>query len=196
MKKKICIIISLFVIMFIVYFGVRQYVANNSDKDSLTTVESDIKLLSEEYPTKILVYGETLDFDKKIITNNISKISYDTLKKTENYMYQLIVINDLSGKNVLSDEEWMIIKEVLMSNKDINFLYLGNKQFEKIINIGIVEGEITMFQDGDLSLGLFYEGETAISVYGSYTSKLGSSQKDICEVIMREQAYSIQVGNQ
>lgn len=196
MKKKICISILLVLFIFVGFLLLRKYVANNSDKDSITTAESDIKLLSENYPTNILIYGDMLDFDKKISTNSISKISYDALKKTESYMYQLIVINDLSGKNVLLDEEWEIIKEVLMSNKTINFLYLGNKQFEKIINIGIVEGDITMFQDGDLSLGLFYEGETAISVYGTYTTSLGSSQKDICEAIMREQAYSIEVGNQ
>ncbi|MBQ2981665.1 MAG: hypothetical protein IJD58_06010 [Lachnospiraceae bacterium] len=200
MKKKIIIkivlIILLVFILVIGFFLVREYVARNSDKDSMTTVENDIEILSKEYPTLMHIYGEELKFDDSISTNNISQITSDIFRRTDDYDYQLLIINDLSGKNVLSDDEWMIIKEVLMSNNDINFLYLGNKQFDKIIEVGIVEGDRTMFQDGDLSLGLFYEGETAISVYGTYTSTLGKSQKDVCEAIMREQAYSIKIGNE
>lgn len=196
MKKKIIIVVLLLVILIVGFFAIREYVAQNSDKDALTTVESDIKLLSKEYPTRILVYGEMLEFDDRITTESISEITFDTLKKSEEYIYQLIIINDLNGKNVLSQDEWNIVSDVIKEDNDINFLYLGNKQFEKIVEAGIVESDLTAFEDGDLSLGVFYEGKTAISVYGTYTSALGTNQNDICEAIMREQVYSIKIGNE
>lgn len=196
MKKKIIIIILLLLILCVAFFVVKEYVARNSDKDSLTTVESDILLLSEEYPTRILIYGEMLEFDSKIATEAITEITYDSLNKSEEYAYQLIVVNDLNGKNVLSDDEWKIINDVVKADIDINFLYLGDEQFDKIFEAEIVEKDITAFQDGDLSLGLFYEGKNAISVYGTYTSMSGTTQNEVCEAIIHEQAYSIRAGNE
>ncbi len=196
MKKRIIIIISCIVFLAAMPFVIRKIVAGNSDKGTLSTVENDIILLSQKYPTKILVYGEKLDFDEKITVENIFEITYDTMKKTGNYAYQLIIINDLNGKSVLSQEEWKIIDDVVKTDADINFLYLGDKQFEKIIEAGIVEEDITAFEDGDLSLGLFHEGKRAVCVYGTYTSLYGTDRNRICELIMREQAFSIEMGNQ
>lgn len=196
MKKKIIIVVLCIIFLVVAFFGIKEIVLRNSDRGSISTVESDIILLSQEYPTKFLVYGESIDFDEKITSENILEINYETLKKSQNYEYQLIIINDLSGKNVLSEDEWKIINDVVKSDISINFLYLGDKQFDKIIEAGIVEKDISAFEDGDLSLGVFYEGKTAVSVYGTYTSMSGTTQNAICEAIMREQAYSIEMGNE
>jgi len=71
---------------------------------------------------------------------------------------------------------------------------LGDGQFEEILEAKLVEGKITYFEKGDLSVGLFYEGETAISVYGSVTPLTSVDQNSICKAVMREQVYSMELG--
>ena len=196
-KKIFIVAIALVAIGIVSFFIVKHFIGADSDNDSgITTAEKDIQILSEKYPTKILVYGEMLEFDDAIATENITEITEETLKKDDEFMYELIVINDLSGKYALSDEAWKIIEKVVNSGNDVNFIYLGNVQFDKIFDAKIVDRESLSLGNSDLSVGVFYEGETKTSVCGTYTSESGTTQKDICEAVMREEVYSIQLGNE
>lgn len=192
MRKKIIIAIAIALVMlFVGYLVVIQILNSQEEEGYVVSKEGDILLLSEGYPTQILIYGEDLGFDERLSVELIDSITAENIKRDESFEHLLIIINDLDGKSDLTEEEWNIIANEVKSSTRSNFIYLGENQFEKILNTGIIEGELTAFQDGDLSVAAIYEGDTLISVYGTYTYYDRNMQGDICELILRSLAFGV-----
>lgn len=191
MGKKIGIIVVIILLVAGVAVLAVKLFDKSKSKETLTGAESDLNVLTKEYPTEILVYGAALEFDEKIATKNITEITSESLKKDSKYQYHLIVVNDLSAQYPLTDDQWNLIKGILDSGNDTSFFYLGNKQFDKICELGIVDAEASEIPNGNLSIGAFYRGGTKTTVTGTYTTAFPMTQKSICEAIMHEQAYSI-----
>ena len=203
MKKKtkirllITILTLLLIGVFIVFELLHLRTKNNkiSSTDELTSAEENILIASKTYPTKILIYGDKIDFDPKLNVNYIKDINEKTLKFDNNYYYQLIIINDLKENVNLSYNEWKLINKHIRSDKRCNFIYLGSKEFNKIKSTRIVDND-TCFEDNALSVGLFYEEDILMTILGTCTKDMYSLYKDtIKEMILYEQVHSIKISN-
>ncbi len=193
MRKKIkvekiilllnALLITVFVLWLIIdFFGIGQ-----SNKD-LTTIKQDIEIASKIHPTKILVYGDKIDFDKKIDVEYINKINRYSLKFDDKYSFQLIIINDLNNNLSLSNKEWSIINSAVKRDKRCNFIYLGLKEFSKIKELQIVS-DAANFEKSDLSIGLFHYNDVLMTVGGTFTTDDEVSL--ISKEILHEQVYAI-----
>ncbi len=200
-KSKIKIVVTLliliifcaFIVFTIYYFNMKNKLYSQSDND-LTTAEENILILSKTFPTKIIVYGSEIDFDKKLSVTYIDEISKDSLKFDNGFSYQYIVINDLDDEINISNKEWELIDKTIKSDKRCNFIYLGSKELYKIKNLEILS-DITYFEDSDLSVGLFHQGDSLITCLGTYTTEM-KNLVPVTDQILNTQAMSIKLSNE
>lgn len=192
-KKIIFIAIFLVFILvgvFFVYLCWRDKM-NNNEEEQLTSVEQDLKIVTETFPTSFVVYGGPIEFDDAVQVQYVNEISSENLQIKNGFEYQMIIINDIEGNTNLSDEEWLIISELVKSDNRYNFFYLGSKEFEQIQSLNILS-DVCAMEQGDLSVGLVHEGEQLVTVYGTYYVNAGFS---LPEALIYEQAYAIKQSN-
>ena len=195
MKKKqktriVSIAISIIILFIIILIGVIIFCTNDNE-DPLNSVEHDIKLVTELYPTRFVIYGSEIDFSSSISVEYIDEICDDNLVMGKDYEYTMIIINDLDNNVNLSDDDWKLVYGYVENDDRYNLMYLGDSDFEQIGRLGILS-DITAFDDGDLSVGIVHEAGQLISVFGTYVTGAGYS---LSEALIREQAYSIEQSN-
>ena len=191
-SKIIFLIVIISTIIFLIHLFKTDKTITNSDGD-LTTAEENILILSKTYPTNILIYGSEIDFDKKLNVTHIDEINEDSLKFNNDFSYQYIVINDLNDQTNISDEEWKLIDKTIKSDKRCNFLYIGSKELNQIKSLGMLSKD-AYFEEEDLSVGLFHEGNKLITSLGTYSTDL--LDVSLANQILDVQAMSIKLSNE
>lgn len=189
--KKIIIIGIISVLTLGVIIGALHIFLNEDSGTELTSAEKDIKIITETYPTQIVVYGDEIDFDSSIKVKYIDSINEESLERDLQYKYSLIIVNDLARNVTLTDEEWGLLSNIVKSDNTYNMFYLGDEDIDQLLRVGVFSG-LDMWNEGDLSLGLTHEGEDVITVFGTYYKDAGFS---LAEVIIAEQVFSIKASN-
>ena len=198
-KSKIKVIIIIFVLLIIgaivafgtMYFNAFNKLAKEADSE-LTTVEEDILITTETYPTKMLVYGDEIDFDPKVNVEYINEISEESLKFDDEYSYHFIIINDIDNNVDVSAEELCMIGDIVKSDNKYNFMYLGSKELNTIESLGVLSVNKVMYAPDDLSVGLSHEGNRLITVTGTYCV---GAEYPLSEELLHEQSRSIKKSN-
>lgn len=197
-KKKRRIIIIVLILFLIVLFGLITYKyiqARNEEyagDKALTTAELDLKMITEYYPTKVYVYGDKIAFHSSVDVENISEIR--NFAFDDKYKYELIIVNDLHGQTDLSKKEWSILKEKVYNDNRVNFFYLGDRQMEKMADVGIIDSDFSGYKEGDLSVGVLHESNEIIHVNGTYTNK--EEEFLLTDSIIHELAFNIRQSNE
>jgi hypothetical protein len=111
------------VCVVVVCLGVSTCFLGCSVKPNNAT-DNHVKVINENYPTEIIVYGDIVEFDDGFVARTIDKISTENLTSDEKYMFSVLVINDLEGNAPVSDEEMKIITQMI-DEEDMNFYYFG-----------------------------------------------------------------------
>ena len=104
----------------------------------------------------------------------------------------MIIVNDLTGKVTLSDEEWGMISELVKSDNTYNLFYLGNEDIDQLLRTEVISS-LSMWEGRDLSIAVTHEGPDVITVFGTYYENAGFS---LPEAILAEQVFSIRQSNQ
>ena len=172
-------------LLLIVFFTHRD------NDEGLASVDKELKIVTQSYPTQFVVYGEVMDFDPLVSVKYIKEINQETLTKGEEYVYGLIIVNDLNGEVDLSDDEWRVISDLVQSNKYYNLFYLGNEDIEQLLRVGVIS-DLDMWNESDLSIGVTHEGEDIITVFGTYYK---NAKFSLQEALIAEQVFSIKMSN-
>lgn len=110
-----------------VWFVLRK--PKTDDKDY---IKKDTRILTESFPTKMLVFGDRFPVLPKGV--EVEYVDHLSLELTEiagtKYMYVMLVINDISGNVKLVDEDFEIIRQIL-DQKHVFFTYLGESNLAK-----------------------------------------------------------------
>lgn len=140
--------------------------SKSTDKQNDTYAEA-IDVINNKLPTDVLVYGEDMDFRDGVKYSKISKLDDRSLSGSKKYT--VLIINDMSGKVTLSDQELDLLKE---KTKDVNFYfyYCGKNLIDKLVSAGIFDENT--FQDGDLCCGYVTSEGEKIRYGGIYTENL------------------------
>lgn len=190
MKKRILMLIISLLVIIAIAFAVLIKQFTNSDGDvEISSPENDLKIVTESFPTKFIVYGDKIEFNEKVNVEYITDINKDTLAFDENYMYQMVIVNDLSGNAEMTDEQWLMLYDKVINDKRYNCFYLGDEDFEQLSQLEIIDG-LTAFVEGDLSIGFVYEGDTLITVYGTY---IKGAAYDLAEALLHEMSFGIRI---
>jgi hypothetical protein len=129
----------------------------------------DVKLVNENYPTEIIVYGDIVEFDHGFVARYIDSISIENLTSDEKYMFSVLVINDLEGNAPVSDEEMQIIKE-MFDEENLNLYYFGTNLLGPLKEYGFYSDTL---QPTDMSIAQVHEPQGSIvSIYGIWNTYL------------------------
>lgn len=146
MKKKYLILIPSVLILIIVLLVVFRVIhIPNTKKNEGESTDKYVKILTESKKTQIYLLGDDIKFDSKLYVEKIDKLSVDAIENTD-LQYRVIVINDISDKVNLSEDEINVLKDCF-EKKGYLIEYLG----KKYANILLDEGEAVAEVEGNLS---------------------------------------------
>lgn len=151
---------------------------NKIDKATdLCNYSDEIRILNENFPSDIVVYGEDVNFDQSLNYRVITQISEENLKCDKKYKYSFFVINDRSGNLEISDEEFALCKR-LCDEKDINFYYIGEHYLAHLEEFGFHSG---LFRDDLCGIGYVLKpavGRSVVQGIWSRTEEEMAAQND------------------
>ena len=130
MKRKRIIIAILGVILtlivsVIIYFKIVEkkqtgYVWVGDSYDEA------VQMLTENFSTDIVLYGEKLEFRENVVYRHINALSDETL--TPDQEYEFIIINDLDGTVELTEKDIEVLKKHVL-NGNANLYYIGTNNY-------------------------------------------------------------------
>lgn len=179
--------IGLFIFIIVIIGVLLFYFKNQNLEDELTTVEQERFIVTQTYPTQFVIYGDAIEFHDSISVRYVDQINEENLEIEDDFLYEMIIINDLQGNINLSNEEWEIISKYVKSDNRYSFYYLGNKEIEQIYNLGIISS-LDLWGQNDLSIGLTHEGNQLVTVFGTYSV---NAKFLISEALIHEHVYSL-----
>ena len=153
MKKRIFIII----ISLLLFIGVVSVFLFNILKPApLSSEDRDVLLLTDTHKTRILVYGDPLALNEKLYSERISELTSESIAFDESFEYEYIIISDKSGSLDMTLEDWLVLKELVHSDKRVSFTYLGTTQFQNMIKSQITElDESDLFREPSAVGGIY-----------------------------------------
>lgn len=198
MKKRVLFII-LIIILLLIGIGIAWLVTkdNENEEDLMegNSTKRDVHILSKLFPTKILIYGDKIDFeenyevsimDEKLDVEYISEISEETIEFPDGCKYVAIIINDIAKSAFMTDEQWMLIENKIQKDRRYHWFYIGDDDVEQLISLDIIDD--SAYMPGDMAVGKQYEGDTLITASGVYTD---NQYDDLVESILRNISYGI-----
>lgn len=140
MKKHIKPLLIFLGIIIVVVSGwlIYQYFSQPVS-NVVGSYDKEIKILNESYPSDIMVYGEDVGFDERLIYRTIDTLTEENLKSESKYKYSFLVINDRSGNLKITDEEFELCK-MMCDEFDMNFYYIGEQYLTNLKNFGFCRG--------------------------------------------------------
>lgn len=177
--KKMCITSS--ILLFVLLFIVAGYIVfyNNEEKDER------IRIITENYKTEIILYGEDISFDDSCYVRHIDTISKEELTSDTEYIYSVFIINDLNGTVELSQDELEIIKSKVFDDK-IDLFYFGRNNYQNFVDAGIFSQE---FNANDMFLGVIYENEIKTELLGVWDTTANELYKTKNEKLLADNIY-------
>lgn len=162
MKKVLIVFGILLVIVFIVQFafgyGFFEPETNNSD----------VKIVTENYKTEIILYGDNIEFDDNCYVRKIDKITKENLTSDETFVYTVFIINDLNSTISIDNDDLKVIHNKIYNDK-IDFYYFGKNSVAAIKEADIFHQNLS---DTDMSLGVIYERGIITEVVGTWSEEI------------------------
>ena len=155
MKKIVGIIIA---VMAIVLIGIQSYTPENENDYS-----EEISYLNNEVDFKMYLYGDNINFPEEFKYKKLNDLNLGNEELDADYVY--LVINDLSGKIKLTDEDVKYLMELTDKYKNFNYFYIGK---EKLTLFKKYNKDLD-FEDGDLSIGRVVMYGDRLDYYGFWT---------------------------
>ncbi len=175
MKKKTAIIITISIVVLLsLVMGVMYIFGYGIFEPEDNDIDTDIKIVTENYKTEIVVYGNEIKFDEACYVRNIDEISKSNLVSDDSFVYTVFVINDLDGALELTDKDLDVIKSKVIDEK-IDFFYFGKKNYKNIVDAGIFSQDLL---DSEMSLGVIYERGIRTEVIGTWTEEANKYYKE------------------
>lgn len=123
----------------------------------------EISYLNEDIDFKMYLYGDNINFPKEFKYEKVNNLNLEADNIDADYVY--LIINDLSGKTKLSDDDTKSLIELTNKYKNFNYFYIGKEKlalFKKY-------NEDLDFQNEDLSIGRVVMYGDRIDYYGLWT---------------------------
>lgn len=146
-----------------------------------------VKIINETYPADIMLIGGDVGFPDELNTRKLTEITAPELALKEQYMFSVLIINDLDGNVYISDEEWDIIAAAVFDH--VNLYYLGQKYLDKIKTYGLYTDDLS---DTDMSIGYLHEPDISFPFYGFFTVEAYESYQKNPDLLSQILLYSIQ----
>lgn len=161
--KKIIVFVGI-IVAIVIIGAIGLYVLGSSDSDFQETSEKNISIVTKNYKTEFIVYGDDIEFDEACYVRKIDKISKENLTSDESYIYTVFIINDLNNNVTLTEEDLSIIYDKSY-NDHIDFFYFGKNHANAIKEAGIFSQQLL---ENELSLGVIYERGIRTDVLGTW----------------------------
>lgn len=143
------------------------------NEDHRSNYQKTVDLLFKENDTIIYLYGDDLKFEETHYENKnysdevdlkkIKSITKEIIRPSDEF--NILIFNNLSGKNELSDDELKIIAEATRNN-NFTFYYIGDKLMDKFIKYDIFSK--TTHQPEDICIASVYEDGERTRMSGIY----------------------------
>ena len=147
MKRILWPLVLGILIILLLYFGPRiynRYFRNHG----MSSYEEAMYVLNETVKTNVIVYGESVKFDKSFNYTRLSELSKNTLIHDESeYVYSYLVIVDLAGELTIDDDEFEAILEFL-EHDDTGLYYFGKNLVPRFQRKRILRGSLQSYSMG------------------------------------------------
>ena len=173
------IIISVLVIVF---SGSLEVSSENAEG----TYDDEIKILNDNYPSDIIVYGEDVGFDENLNFRTITELSSASLTSDPKYKYTFLVINDREGKLNITDDEFQLCKE-LCDEQNLNFFYIGEQYLSHLKDFGFYD---SLYADNLCGIGYVISPFGHTTLQGVWTTTEEEIYPDNPELLGQILAYA------
>ena len=161
MKKIVGIIIAVMAIVLI-GFSVSRIIQSYTPENE-NDYSEEISYLNNEVDFKMYLYGDNINFQEEFKYQKFNALNLGNEELDADYVY--LVINDLSGKIKLTDEDVKYLMELTDKYKNFNYFYIGK---EKLTLFKKYNKDLD-FEDGDLSIGRVVMYGDRLDYYGFWT---------------------------
>ena len=161
MKKIVGIIIAVMAIVLI-GFSVSRIIQSYTPENE-NDYSEEISYLNNEVDFKMYLYGDNINFPEEFKYKKLNDLNLGNEELDADYVY--LVINDLSGKIKLTDEDVKYLMELTDKYKNFNYFYIGK---EKLTLFKKYNKDLD-FEDGDLSIGRVVMYGDRLNYYGFWT---------------------------
>ena len=172
--KKI-VIVSTFVIILIIGAGVIFFLSNKDDELYENSYEAYVQIVTNNYKTEFIVYGADIGFEDECYTRKIDSLSMENIKSSNEYVYSVILINDLNNNVKLTESDFEILYDASVNQK-IDLFYLGSQYLEIFKEVGITS-QPTLHND--LSIGVIYERGFRTEVVGLWDKEANKLYEEL-----------------
>lgn len=169
-NKKILIALASIIILGLVICALCVLVLPKVSSEEAEGIDDDeIKILNDNYPSDIIVYGEKIEFSAELNFRTITEISEDNLISDSKYKYTFFVINDREGKLNISDNEFELCKK-MCDEYNMNFFYIGEQYLTHLKDFGFYNN---LYMEDILGIGYVISpyGHTTIQGFWSSTEE-------------------------
>ncbi len=167
MKKKMIFImifvLGIIIVSILLIFGNNIWGLNSENIQGV--YDKEIKILNNNFPSDIIVYGEDVGFDDKLNFRTVSELSEDSLKSNSEYRYTFLVINDREGKLKITDEEFQLCKK-MCEDHNLNFYYIGSQYLLHLKDFGFHDG---LYADDSCGIGYVISPFGYATIQGIWT---------------------------
>ena len=141
----------------------------NSKDVVLSTNEPDLIIVTQTYPTELIVYGDDLNLDPACHVRKIDAITEENLKMDDAFRFFVLVINDIDENAPISDAELKLIISVV-DQGNLSLYYFGKRLIKPIISEGnYITDDIKM---AEMSIARVHEPYGSLCVLGVWTDEL------------------------
>jgi len=121
--KKIIIVAS--VVLLMVLGGILYFVISSKEENVMDTYGQNIDIIMNQYPTKVMVLGDKIEFRSQLKYEMVSKITESWYAfEPGKYNGTVLIVNNLCGDVSLTDRDYELIKKGIQ-NQGVQFIYLG-----------------------------------------------------------------------
>ena len=130
-KKVIIICVSIIFIGIIIWLLIWNnsplylLIGDRSDNE-LTASEEIAELITVTKPTDIIIIGDKVDFEEDVTYRHINEVTEAVLVSEDEYLYTILVVNDVYNNTSLSEDEQEIIDEAI-KRENFCLIYMGEK---------------------------------------------------------------------
>lgn len=174
-RKLLVIVISLTAacllgVVVALVLATPEQQSDSSDIIIETSEQMNVYVFTYDHPTDIMFIGDvdSIELDKMWKYRTLEAVDTDSLKRDKKYEFSYLIINDLNGSVCLTEQELLVIKEKLETDRRFNMIYLGSN-FEKLLALeAYSEDEISSFGEIKMLEFVFAFGERCLGI-GGYT---------------------------
>lgn len=131
-KKKIFMWVTALILVIVIAIVIMWIVEEQTTVDAYDVANRELK---NQFNADIMVYGDEIEFRKELEYRRIESINEDTLYSDDEHAYRAILLFDESGKNTVTDEEWLLMKSYV-EEKGYDMVYIGTQYLDDLVRLG------------------------------------------------------------